>query len=247
MPDLKVNIDRFDPDTMSTPQAESFSVPFEPGMTVLSVMQYIQENSSPSLSFRWNCREGVCGTCAIRLDGKPVLACKTQIPETATEITIGPLKAFPVVKDLVVDFKKAWDRVKGVFPFFTPKMKSPVFQKMHEDDVRDTLEFRKCIECFICHDSCHSLLTADHAYIGPRFVIKARELDMHPLDVVNRNKDLDKAAGMQFCNVTRCCQDNCPQDINITTHGIIPVKESITDIHDLTKNFAEHILRWRHK
>jgi succinate dehydrogenase / fumarate reductase, iron-sulfur subunit len=105
--------------------------------------------------------------------------------------------------------------------------------RMDQRDVDRVQEFRKCIECFLCQDVCHVL--RDHhkhgEFIGPRFLVQAAALEMHPLDVEDRVTDLKDAHGIGYCNITKCCTKVCPEHITITDNAIIPLKERVVDRH----------------
>jgi succinate dehydrogenase / fumarate reductase iron-sulfur subunit len=103
---------------------------------------------------------------------------------------------------------------------------------MQQVDVERSQEFRKCIECYLCQDTCHVI--RDHeenkkAFAGPRFLIRLAELDMHPLDTVDRRTAAQKEFGLGYCNITKCCSEVCPEDIHLTDNGIIPLKERVAD------------------
>ena len=104
---------------------------------------------------------------------------------------------------------------------------------MQQVDVERSQEFRKCIECFLCQNTCH--VVRDHeenkpAFAGPRFFIRAAELDMHPLDARDRPQGVRAGgAGLGYCNITKCCTEVCPEHIHITDNAIIPMKERVVD------------------
>ena len=103
---------------------------------------------------------------------------------------------------------------------------------MQQIDVDRIQEFRKCIECFLCQDTCHVI--RDHevnkaVFAGPRFLIRLAELDMHPLDVVDRKHAAQDEFGLGYCNITKCCSEVCPEGIHLTDNGIIPLKERVVD------------------
>ncbi len=102
---------------------------------------------------------------------------------------------------------------------------------MQQQDIDRVQEFRKCIECFLCQDVCHVL--RDHQmheqFIGPRFLIYVAALEMHPLDTENRIDELRNTQGIGYCNITKCCTKVCPESIEITDNGIIPLKERVVD------------------
>jgi succinate dehydrogenase / fumarate reductase iron-sulfur subunit len=105
---------------------------------------------------------------------------------------------------------------------------------MAQVDVERSQEFRKCIECFLCQDTCHVI--RDHeenkkSFAGPRFFIRLAELDMHPLDILkNRKQKSQEEHGLGMCNITKCCTEVCPEHIKITDNAIIPMKERVVDV-----------------
>jgi succinate dehydrogenase / fumarate reductase iron-sulfur subunit len=102
---------------------------------------------------------------------------------------------------------------------------------MYQEDVDRVQEFRKCIECYLCQDTCHVLRDRDaqDRFVGPRFMIRLASLEMHPLDDDDRIPEIKKEFGSGMCNITRCCTEVCPEHINITDNGIIPLKERVVD------------------
>jgi len=164
----------------------------------------------------------------------PKLMCMTRLNQLPLEkpVTVEPMKAFPHVKDLVTDV--SWNyRVKvGIAKFKPRRPDAPDGTwRMAQEDADRVQEFRKCIECFLCQDVCHVL--RDHhmhgQFIGPRFLVYAAALEMHPLDVGDRVKDLREQHGIGLCNITKCCTKVCPEDITITDNAIIPLKERVVD------------------
>jgi len=97
-------------------------------------------------------------------------------------------------------------------------------------DIERSKEFKKCIECFLCQDVCHVIREHSTEYYGPRHVVKAASLDMHPLDTLNRAEFMNKDAGLGYCNITKCCTEVCPEEIHITDNAIIPEKERAVNI-----------------
>jgi succinate dehydrogenase / fumarate reductase iron-sulfur subunit len=102
---------------------------------------------------------------------------------------------------------------------------------MHQIDIDRMQEFHKCIECYLCQDVCHVLRDRDgkDRFIGPRFMIRVAGLEMNPLDDDDRIPELKEHFGSGMCNITRCCTEVCPEHINITDNGIIPMKERVVD------------------
>jgi len=212
----------------SNSRFETFTVPYQDGMVVLNAIHYIQSHFDSSLSARWNCKAGRCGSCSAQINGRPKLMCKTRVDDYEGEITVEPLKAFPLVRDLVTDVSANW-KVAMMIPPFTPKESTDHVWKMYQRDVDKSHEFRKCIECFLCQDVCHVIRDHKADYIGPRFAVKAASLDMHPIDSINRSHFMKEEAGLGYCNITKCCQEICPEHIVITDNAIIPEKERVVD------------------
>jgi succinate dehydrogenase / fumarate reductase iron-sulfur subunit len=132
---------------------------------------------------------------------------------------VTPLRAFPSIRDLVTTCRSTTSRrarcrrspAAGV---------APGDYRMQQVDVERSQEFRKCIECFLCQDTCHVIRDHDEnkpAFAGPRFFIRMAELDMHPMDSLDRKKQAQDHHGLGMCNITKCCTEVCPEHIKITT------------------------------
>jgi succinate dehydrogenase / fumarate reductase, iron-sulfur subunit len=204
------------------------------GMVVLDAVQQIQAEQANDLAVRWNCKAGKCGSCSAEINGKPRLMCMTRLDELPADepVSVEPLRAFPHVRDLVTDV--SWNfRVKPKITRFTPRPPDAPdgTWRIDQRDVDRVQEFRKCIECFLCQDVCHVL--RDHhkhdEFIGPRFLVYAAALEMHPLDTVDRTAQLKEEHGIGYCNITKCCTKVCPENITITDNAIIPLKERVVD------------------
>jgi succinate dehydrogenase / fumarate reductase iron-sulfur subunit len=211
-----------------------YAVNIVPGMVVLDAIHQIQATQAPDLAVRWNCKAGKCGSCSAEVNGNPRLMCMTRLSSLSLDapVTVEPMQAFPVIKDLVTDV--SWNyRVKQAIKPFKPRPPDAGdgTWRMFQQDVDRVQEFRKCIECFLCQDVCHIL--RDHqlhdSFIGPRFLTYAAALEMHPLDVEDRVPALKDQHGVGYCNITRCCTKVCPEHITITENAIIPLKERVVD------------------
>jgi succinate dehydrogenase / fumarate reductase iron-sulfur subunit len=143
-------------------------------------------------------------------------------------ITVHPMKAFPVIKDLVTDVSWNYRVNKKIPPFET---RPGIEWKMSQEDVDRVQEFRKCIECFLCQNVCHVLREHEkmEQFGGPRFFVRVAALEMHPLDSKSRTRILKDELGIGLCNITKCCTEVCPEEIHITDNAIIPLKERVVD------------------
>jgi succinate dehydrogenase iron-sulfur subunit len=212
----------------------SYRVPVREGMVVLDAVLWVQSNLASDLAVRWNCKAAKCGSCSAEIDGFPRLMCKTPIAEYGAAVSVRPMKAFPVIKDLVTDV--SWNyEVNKEIPPFTPSEKDATTSepwRMQQKDVARSMEFRKCIECFLCQDVCHVLREHPRTqFYGPRLMIRIASLEMHPKDSLDRTQLLKGKAGIGFCNVTKCCTEVCPEHIKITDNAIIPLKERMDDVY----------------
>ncbi|EQB62873.1 MAG: Succinate dehydrogenase subunit B [candidate division Zixibacteria bacterium RBG-1] len=214
-------------------ELKEYQIEVDEGMVVLDAIHKLQATQAPDLACRWNCKAGRCGSCSAEINGFPKLMCMTRIDELpkGNPITVEPMKAFPIIKDLVTDV--SWNyEVNKTIPPFTPKPPEPDGTwRMQQKDIDRVQEFRKCIECFLCQDVCHVLRNHNkHSqFIGPRFLIRVASLEMHPLDTVDRRELLKDQFGIGFCNITKCCTEVCPERITITDNAIIPLKERVVD------------------
>jgi succinate dehydrogenase / fumarate reductase, iron-sulfur subunit len=212
---------------------KEYTAEITPGMVVLDAVHHIQATQANDLACRWNCKAGKCGSCSAEINGMPRLMCMTRMDAIPTDrpIRLQPIKAFPLIKDLVTDVSWNYRVNKKIPPFKPKKPEADGTWRMGQEEVDRIQEFRKCIECFLCQDVCHVL--RDHhkheQFGGPRFMIRVASLDMHPLDTLNRLKILKDDLNIGYCNITKCCTEVCPEHIHITDNGIIPLKERVVD------------------
>src|SRR5229473_8288392 len=172
---------------------EDFSTPVTEGMVVLDAVHRVQADQANDLAVRWNCKAGKCGSCSAEINGKPSLMCMTRMNTFAPgeDVTVSPLKTFPIIKDLVTDVSFNYEKAKEI-PAFKPKPKeADGTRRMYQEDVDRVQEFHKCIECFLCQNVCHVI--RDHpenkqAFAGPRFFVRLAALEMHPLDTNDRTE-----------------------------------------------------------
>ncbi|AGZ46019.1 succinate dehydrogenase/fumarate reductase iron-sulfur subunit [Actinoplanes friuliensis] len=216
-------------------EIQDFDVEVNEGEVVLDIIHRLQATQTPDLACRWNCKAGKCGSCSMEINGKPRLGCMTRMStfEEDETVTITPLRAFPIIRDLVTDVSFNYEKARETPAFAPPPGVKPGDYRMQQIDVERSQEFRKCIECFLCQNTCH--VVRDHeenkeAFSGPRYFIRAAELDMHPLDDREDRKEYAQAhQGLGYCNITKCCTEVCPEHIKITDNAIIPMKERVVD------------------
>lgn len=204
-------------------------------MVVLDAIFKVQAEHANDLAVRWNCKAGKCGSCSMEINGKPKLACMTRLNEFEPDetITCTPVRTFPVIKDLVTDVSWNYEQNKRIKPLqVDPKAKGKDGKyRMNQESVERVQEFRKCIECYLCQNVCHVLRDQEQKdkFVGPRFMIRLASLEMHPLDTADRIPEIKNEYGSGYCNITKCCTVVCPEHIQITDNGIIPLKERVVD------------------
>lgn len=202
--------------------AQSFDVSLEDRMTVLDALFKVQREQDPSLSFRCACRVGMCGTCAMSIDGIPRLACKTRVRRLENaEIRVAPLPNLPVVKDLVVSLEPFFDQWKRVKPKFRPRdPESKQLATIPEWSAyaRHTPSKRDCITCGACYAACGVKSTSGE-YLGPAAINRAflRLLDPRDIEIRDRVAILNQErGGVWRCHTQFNCTAVCPKGITLT-------------------------------
>jgi succinate dehydrogenase / fumarate reductase iron-sulfur subunit len=214
-------------------ELKDYEVETYTGMVVLDAVHEIQAKEAPEMAVRWNCKAGRCGSCSAEVNGKPRLMCMTRMSHFPDNepIVVTPMKAFPIIKDLVTDVSWNYKVAKKIAPLKPRPRDADGTWRMQQYDIDRIQEFRKCIECFMCQDVCHVIRDHDkkEAFAGPRFMIHLAGLDMHPLDTLDRRPLIKEEFGVGLCNITKCCTEVCPEHITITDNAIIPLKERVAD------------------
>ena len=233
MADAHLRVFRGTPSTEGT--FEEFDVPAEEGMVVLDALHWIQGHAAPDLAVRWNCKAAKCGSCSAEVNGRPRLTCKTRLSDFEPDepITVEPMRAFPLIKDLVTDVSWNYEVNRSIPPFQPPADVPQETWRWQQEDIERVQEFRKCIECFLCQNVCHVIREhgVKSGFGGPRFFVRVAGLEMHPMDDADRTGLLKDELGIGYCNITKCCTEVCPEDIHITDNAIIPLKERVVDEH----------------
>jgi succinate dehydrogenase / fumarate reductase iron-sulfur subunit len=231
MADAHLRVFRGSPTTES--RFEEFDVPAEEGMVVLDALHWIQAHEAPDLAVRWNCKAAKCGSCSAEVNGRPSLTCKTRLSdfEEGETIQVEPMRAFPLVRDLVTDVSWNYEVNRAIPPFQPPADEPQETWRWQQEDIERVQEFRKCIECFLCQDVCHVLRNHEtkQPFMGPRFLVRSAGLEMHPIDQADRLEHVKDEGGIALCNITKCCTEVCPEHIKITDNAIIPLKERVAD------------------
>ncbi len=214
------NIKRFNPSEERSPRWQEFKIEMDPMERLLDGLIKIKENADGTLTFRRSCAHGICGSCAMKINGKNGLACQTLIKNMPERITIEPLAAYPVIKDLVVDMTQFFIKNEEVLPYLInaePPPERERLQSSHEQ--QKILQSITCIMCGSCTSSCPTY-RLDKEYLGPAALLKAYRFIFDSRDRAfdERLGRIIHAHGLWRCHSIYNCVEACPKEIDITGH-----------------------------
>ena len=206
MKELSVKVFRFDPECDDSPHFQNYLVRVNEGARVLHVLHAIHDEHDPTLSYRYCCGSGQCGSCAVRVNGEPVLAC---MEEACDEMTIEPLD-LPIKKDLIVDMEPYLDRISSLVP-------GAEFRMPTAEEVEAIKPLRSCIECLACVSACPALKVVEFA--GPAAMREDMRLSLDPRENCDRVTEAVNE-GLFTCTSCQACWKVCPKDIQIPGKAI---------------------------
>ena len=222
-----LRFDAKEPDTK--PRFATYRISVIPGLTVLAVLLRIRDEIDGTLSFRCSCRSAVCGSCAMVINGKIDLACRTQVAAFDTDtIILEPLPNFDMIRDLVVDMTPFWQMYDKIQPYLIRKSPVPEKEILQSEAERLRIDqYVNCILCACCYGAC-PVLARDPEYIGPaaaakleRFALDSRdERPAGSLDIVNDER------GVWACDTMFRCIDACPKDVR-PTDAVVGLRQAL--------------------
>ena len=203
----KIRIFRYEPAKDEKPRYERYEIPYRPDQTILDSLKHVQKDHDRSLSFRGECGYQMCGTCGVRMNGRPVLACNTWMQR---EMVLEPLLDIPLIKDLVIDRRWIYDRTHPAKPYLARK--NPVGQQLepipwHTYDLHETAA--SCIECYVCTAGCplHDQGT------DPASALKISRVALDVRDGMDRMEAISEAVSK--CLVCKTCAGSCPLNVRV--------------------------------
>ena len=210
---------RWDPDQGKNPRIDSYEVDLDNcGPMVLDAIIKIKNEIDPSLTFRRSCREGICGSCAMNIDGTNTLACTKPIREIKGDVRINPLPHLEVVKDLVPDMSHFYAQYASIKPWIrTQSVPLPDKERLQSHDDRDKLDgLYECILCACCSTSCPSYWWNGDRYLGPAILLQAYRWLVDSRDEVTgeRLDELDDPFRLYRCHTIMNCTATCPKGLN---------------------------------
>ena len=217
---LTVKIYRYNPDDESNPSLDTFVIDKDDcGSMILDVLIYIKDKIDSTLTFRRSCREGVCGSCAMNINGTNTLACTKSIDElkNVKELHIYPLPHLPVVKDLVSDLKEPFAQFESIKPWLDTTSPPPDRERLQSPEDRKKLDgLYECVLCFSCSTSCPSYWWNGDRYLGPATLLQAERFLADSRDEMTgeRLDNLEDPFRLYRCHTIMNCTKTCPKGLN---------------------------------
>ncbi len=228
--ELLFEILRYDPMEDKPPHFETFAYAPRPKDTVLEALLEIRDGQDPSLSFRYSCRESVCGSCGMVTNGGLGLACRTLVETLgAGPVVIEPLPNLEIQKDLIVDMEPFWKAYRMIEPYLQPDGEMPEKgYRVAERDLDDVFRTTTCILCACCHAAC-PVVTRDERYLGPAALAKLYRFIRDPRDKRSYGvlKRVDTPAGVWGCDTVFRCNEACPKEVQ-PGHMIEGLRRALT-------------------
>lgn len=218
--EVTVKIFRYNPEKDERGHYETYTVEAHETDRILDVLELIKGHEDGSLSFRRSCAHGVCGSDAMRINGKNMLACKALVRDVGTHITVEPLLGLKIIKDLIVDMEPFFDNYKKVLPYFINDSPLPADGRERLQTPEQRARFddtTKCILCAACTTSCPSYW-GNGEYLGPAALVAAHRFVFDSRDeaAAQRMQIISETDGLARCHTIFNCTMACPRDIQIT-------------------------------
>jgi len=225
---VRFSIYRYDPDKDAKPSMQSVSVELQPtDKMLLDALMRIKQSTDDSLSFRRSCREVVCGSDAMNINGKNGLACITNLRDLAEPIVLKPLPGLPVIRDLIVDMTQFFKQYNSIRPFLINSNPPPEKERLQTPEERNELDgLYECILCACCSTACPSFWWNPDKFVGPAGLLQAYRFIADSRDMATRSRldDLEDPYRLFRCHTIMNCVDVCPKGLN-PTHAISKIKD----------------------
>jgi len=229
--EINLKIFRYLPNSGNKPHFDKYIMEVNPNDRVLDVLEQVRADSDPGLAYRRSCAHGVCGSDAMRINGRNMLACKVLVKDLGTsDITVEPILGLKVLRDLIVDMDPFFEHFRSVQPFFINNEPLPADgkERLQSPEARERFDdTTKCILCAACTTSCPSFWSNGN-YVGPAAIVNAHRFiyDSRDTGASERLEILNESMGVWRCRTAFNCTEACPRDIQITK-AIAEVKQSI--------------------
>ena len=217
---IKLTVSRYRPEEESEPTFQSYDVPYNKDWVILDALNYVKDQLDGTLTFRWSCRMGVCGSCGMMVNGTPTLTCAVPLSDyvSSEPIRIEPLQFFPIIRDLVVDMNSFLGKLSSVKPWIIrddekPPVEGEYRQTPAELDVYK--QFSMCINCMLCYSAC-PVVGLEPEFTGPAAIALAQRynLDSRDQGAAERMAVLNEHDGMWGCTFVGECTNVCPKNVD---------------------------------
>jgi succinate dehydrogenase / fumarate reductase iron-sulfur subunit len=225
---VRLKIRRFNPETDKKPWWGKYEIEAEPTDRVLDALHYVKWYQDGTLTLRRSCAHGICGSDAMRINGRNRLACKMLIKDVGRKITVEPILGLPVIKDLVVDMEPFMAHYRSVMPYLINDESPPGTERLQSIEERERFDdTTKCILCAACTTSCPSFWVKGE-YVGPAAIVQAHRFIFDSRDRASQERLSILAApdGVWRCRTIYNCTEACPRDIQVT-QAIAEVKKEM--------------------
>ncbi|MCH8957621.1 succinate dehydrogenase/fumarate reductase iron-sulfur subunit [candidate division KSB1 bacterium] len=216
---ITLEVLRYRPEEEAEPVYQSYEVPFRKDWVILDAINYIKDNIDGTLSYRWSCRMGVCGSCGMMVNGTPVLTCATFLEKYLPgPIRVEPLDNFPVVRDLVIEMTDFMEKLKRVQPWIVREEEKPLSEGEYLQtpvELEDYKQFSMCINCMLCYSAC-PVYALEPTFIGPAAIAIAQRYNLDNRDQGNQQRleILSGDDGIFECTLVGECSAVCPKDVD---------------------------------
>ena len=216
---VHLEVQRFRPETDEAPTWQTYEVPFRREWTVLDALNHVKDRVDGTLSFRWACRMGVCGSCGMMVDGEPKLTCATYLEKHLPgPIRVAPLKSFPVIRDLVVDTSSFMEKLREVKPWIVREKEKPVSEGEYLQTPEELAMYKQqsmCINCMLCYSAC-PIVPLEPGFLGPAAIALAQRYNDDSRDegAAERRAIIATHDGIWGCTFVGECSVVCPKDVD---------------------------------
>ena len=216
---ITLEVYRYRPEEESEPVFQSYEVPFRSDWVILDALNHVKDQIDGTLSYRWSCRMGVCGSCGMMVNGDPVLTCAAFLESYAPgPIRVEPLQHFPVIRDLVTDLEDFLGKLTSVKPWIVREEEKPVEEgeyKQTPEELEDFKRYSMCINCMLCYAAC-PVYGLEPEFTGPAAIALAQRYNLDNRDQGNeeRMEILSHDDGIWSCTLVGECSAVCPKDVD---------------------------------
>jgi len=216
---IALEVTRYRPEEESEPTFQTYEVPLREDWVVLDALNHVKDHVDGTLSYRWSCRMGVCGSCGMMVNGEPKLTCAAFLTDHAPgPIRVEPLRFFPVVRDLVVDIEDFMSKLKSVKPWLVRKQERAIADgefRQTPQQLDTYKQFSMCINCMLCYSAC-PIFGLEPSFVGPAAIALARRYSQDSRDQGSRERldVLSEKGGMWECTFVGECSEACPKNVD---------------------------------